>query len=178
MQENPFSWARHTSPPSRPIQGFVRYVSVCVCQFLRRGTAQLWVLLSRADRDRRADRSGFVLLDSRGSNNDDITSKAAIGIEFTARPRRVGQNACKRTRSCCGHSSVHLLRLVRRITAAACNGPWLSFLCSHDAAAPTSVSQMHCDNLMTPLRCSGLTIRQNTTGTARKCVGASASNQS
>ena len=149
---------------------------VCVCQFLRRGTAQLWVLLSRADRDRRADRSGFVLLDSRGSNNDDI--KAAIGIEFTARPRRVGQNACKRTRSCCGHSSVHLLRLVRRITAAACNGPWLSFLCSHDAAAPTSVSQMHCDNLMTPLRCSGLTIRQNTTGTAWKCVGASASNQS
>ena len=49
----------------------VRYVPVawCVRQFLRRGTAQLWVLLSRADRDRRADRSGFVLLSSRGSNN-------------------------------------------------------------------------------------------------------------
>ena len=28
---------------------------VCVCHFLRSGTAQLWVLLSRADRDRRAD---------------------------------------------------------------------------------------------------------------------------
>ena len=49
----------------------VRYVPVawCVRQFLRRGTAQLWALLSRADRDHRADRSAFVLLSSRGSNN-------------------------------------------------------------------------------------------------------------
>ena len=37
--------------------GMFRARGVCECQFLRRGTCSVWVLLSRADRDRRAERT-------------------------------------------------------------------------------------------------------------------------
>ena len=58
-------------------------VCVCVCQFLRRGTVQLWVLLSRADRDRRADRSGFGLSSSSRSNNV-VQPPAGYGTQLLA----------------------------------------------------------------------------------------------